>query len=97
VDIQHSCNGLRFEWDQEKARTNLHKHGVSFEAACEVFFDPMLLLKDAGDPDGATQAAVGETVKERLLYVVHILRQEESIRIVSARPVTSHERREYEG
>jgi uncharacterized DUF497 family protein len=57
----------------------------------------MLLLKDAGDPDGATQAAVGETVKERLLYVVHILRQEESIRIVSARPVTSHERREYEG
>ena len=57
----------------------------------------MLLVNDAGDPDGATQAALGETVNERLLYVVHIVRLEESIRIVSARPVTSHERREYEG
>jgi hypothetical protein len=55
-----------------------------------------LRLKDTGDPDGVTQAIIGETLDEHLLYVVHIIRNDEVIRIVSARPVTSHERREYE-
>jgi uncharacterized DUF497 family protein len=39
---------------------------------------------------------IGETLAERLLFVVHMIRNDEVIRIVSARPVTSHERREYE-
>jgi uncharacterized protein len=47
---------LIFEWDQEKARMNLRKHGVAFESACEVFLDPLLLLKDAGDTDRAMQS-----------------------------------------
>jgi uncharacterized DUF497 family protein len=96
VDVRYSFHGLLFEWDRGKARTNLRKHGVSFEGACEVFTDPLLLLKDAGDADGAAQVVIGETLDERLLFVVHIIRNDEVIRIVSARPVTSHERREYE-
>jgi uncharacterized DUF497 family protein len=95
VDVRYSFRGLLFEWDREKAATNLRKHGVSFETACEVFTDPLLRLKDTGDPDGVTQAIIGETLDEHLLYVVHIIRNDEVIRIVSARPVTSHERREY--
>jgi uncharacterized protein len=82
--------------DPEKARTNLRKHGVSFETAGEVFFDPLLKVRDAGDADQANQVVIGESFHERLLYVVHIIQREEVIRIVSARPVTSHERREYE-
>ncbi len=96
MEIHYSLRGLLFEWDREKAVTNLRKHGVSFEDACEVFLDPLLLLRDAGDADGLTQVVIGETLNERLLFVVHIIRQEEVIRIVSARPVTSHERQEYE-
>jgi uncharacterized DUF497 family protein len=88
--------GLLFEWDGEKATTNLRKHGVSFEEACEVFLDPLVLVRDSGDADGVAQVVIGETRNERLLFVVHIIRQGEVIRIVSARPVTSHERREYE-
>lgn len=88
---------MQFEWDEAKARTNLRKHGVSFESACEVFFDPLVLLRDAGDADETIQVAIGETSSERLLYVVHLVKREVSIRIVSARPVTAHERREYEG
>jgi hypothetical protein len=96
VDVRYSFRGLLFEWDREKARTNLRKHAVSFESACEVFLDPLLRLKDAGDADGAAQVVIGETLNERLLFVVHIIKNEEVIRIVSARPVTSRERREYE-
>ena len=31
---------LNFEWDEEKAKTNFKKHGVSFEEAITVFLDP---------------------------------------------------------
>ena len=82
--------------ESRESRTNLKKHGVSFESACEVFLDPLLLVKDAGDANGVAQAVIGESFEERLLFVVHIILDEEVIRIVSAHPVTSHERREYE-
>ena len=36
--------GLTFEWDQDKAKTNKRKHGVSFEEATTVFNDPMSLV-----------------------------------------------------
>ena len=96
MDVRYSFRGLSFEWAKEKAATNLRKHGVSFELACEVFMDPLLRLKDAGDEDGFAQAVIGETLDEHLLFVVHMMRNDDVIRIVSARPVTSHERGEYE-
>lgn len=97
VDVRYGLHGVLFEWDPAKAQANLRKHGVSFESACEVFLDPLLVVKDAGDRNTGTQAVVGESLDERLLYVVHILRRDdEVIRIISARPVTRHERREYE-
>ncbi len=96
MDVRYSFRGLQFEWDRGKARTNFRKHGVSFESACEVFTDPLLRIRDAGNPDSQAQVVIGETLDERLLFVVHIVKQDEVIRIVSARPATSHERREYE-
>jgi uncharacterized protein len=96
VDVRYSLHGLIFEWDGDKARANLRKHGVAFESACEVFLDPLLYVKDAGDPDGATQVVIGETFNEQMLFVVHIVKLDKAIRIISARPVTRHERREYE-
>jgi uncharacterized protein len=96
VDVRHSCRGLIFEWDRGKAKTNLRKHGVSFETACEVFFDPLVRIRAAGDPNEVTEVAIGESEDEQLLFVVHLVRQEEAIRIISARIVTAQERREYE-
>jgi len=97
VDVRYVFRGLLFEWDEAKARMNLKKHGVSFETSCEVFLDPLLVLKNAGDPDRKTQVVIWETMDERLLFVVHVVRNGEVIRIISARPVTKPERREYEG
>ena len=42
-------NDLLFEWDPEKARKNVEKHGVTFEEAATVFFDDLAKIDD--DPD----------------------------------------------
>ncbi len=94
--MRSQFRGLLFAWDREKAKANLRKHGVSFERACEVFLDPLLRVRDAGDGDRLTRVVIGESLEEQLLFVVHILQDKDLIRIISARPVTSHERREYE-
>jgi uncharacterized DUF497 family protein len=96
MDVHFIYGGQRFCWDSEKARSNLVKHGVRFEQACEVFFDPFVRLLDATPEDEAREAALGLTEEWTLLFVVHLVREEETIRIISARPATREERRLYE-
>lgn len=96
MNVCFSLGGLLFEWDPIKAKRNREKHGVSFETACGVFLDPLVRYVETGDENDLTQAAIGETGDERLLFVVHIVKEQESIRLISARPVTARERREYE-
>ena len=43
---------IEFTWDAEKARRNLAKHGVSFEKAKQVFFDPFLIVVEDCEIDG---------------------------------------------
>jgi uncharacterized DUF497 family protein len=88
--------GQTFEWDSEKAAINLRKHNVTFQEACEVFFDPFFCLVDATAEDEAREAAIGYTERSRLLFIVHMVRQEQTIRIISARPATTEERKIYE-
>lgn len=85
--------GVTFEWDAAKADANLLRHGVPFELACEVFFDPLVRLVDATEADESRDAAIGRTESQTLLFVVHVIRHEEAIRIISARHATPQERR----
>ncbi len=96
MDTTFKLQGQPFEWDSEKAAANLRKHQVSFEQACEVFLDPFVLLVDATDQDEAREAAIGLTEDWSLLFVVHVIRKGDTLRIVSARPATPLERRSYE-
>jgi len=96
VDITLTLRGQSFEWDAEKAASNFAKHGVAFPEACEVFFDPFFHLVDATAGEEAREAAIGYTENARLLFVVHLTREEETIRIISARPATPEERKFYE-
>ena len=85
---------IRFEWDARKARTNLAKHGVSFEEASTAFYDELGLLLD--DPDATVQedrfVLLGMSSRLRLLVVVHAFREpNETIRIISARPAVQYE------
>jgi uncharacterized protein len=83
-----------FEWDEDKARSNLTKHGVAFEEACSVFLDlDYLLLPDPAHADRFV--ALGYSVSARLLFVVHVERASH-VRIVSARRATARERATYE-
>ncbi len=96
VDVRFSRFGQVFEWDSGKALRNLGKHGVSFESACEVFFDPFFRLLDASDRGEARDAVLGYAEEGALLFVVHMVRAGEIIRVISARPATPSERRVYE-
>ena len=86
---------MDFSWDERKAASNLRKHGVSFDEAASVFADPLALyIDDTVDP-GRT-LLLGASVRNRLLLVVHAELDESTIRIISARRATWHERRRYE-
>ena len=88
---------LIFEWDPQKAKNNIEKHGVSFEEASTVFQDTLSLTID--DPLHSKSEErlilVGMSGKNRLLVVVHTER-EDNIRIISARKATKEERESYE-
>lgn len=85
----------RFTWDAAKSRSNLAKHGVSFEEAVTVFMDRLaLFIEDAVDPERTI--LLGTSDRHRLILVVHAEVDDSVIRIISARRATSHERRRYE-
>jgi uncharacterized protein len=75
ADAQFVYAGQRFRWNSEKASVNFKKHGVRFEQACEVFFDPFLSLLDATADDEAREAVLGLTEDWTLLFVVHVVRE----------------------
>lgn len=96
MNVNYTLHGIEFEWDDDKASTNLRKHQISFETACEIFHDPFVKMVGEEEVDGELrEAAVGMTVGWRLLYVVYVFR-EDVVRIISARPVTTVERKQYE-
>ena len=89
---------MRFEWDEDKAASNLAKHGVSFDEAKTVFEDPLFL--DYYDPDHSNDEhrfiIVGQSWEGRLLMVSYTERAD-AVRLISSRATTSEERRFYEG
>jgi len=96
LDLHFLFQDQRFLWDTEKASINITKHGVNFETACEVFFDPFVLVEDASVEDERRDAAIGLAEDWSLLFVVHMQREGDEIRIISARLAAPHERRSYE-
>jgi uncharacterized protein len=96
MDFHFLYLGQRFVWDSEKGASNLKKHGVSFETACEVFFDPFVYVEDARVSEEDRDAAIGMTEDWTLLLVVHLYREDETIRIISARRATAQEKGTYE-
>jgi uncharacterized DUF497 family protein len=86
---------VRVTWDADKADGNARKHRITFEEAATVFADPLALItEDPGHPDNAR--IIGESVGSRVLLVVFVEREEDVLRLISARRATSHERRRHE-
>ena len=88
---------LTFEWDANKAESNLAKHGVSFEEAATAFGDPLsLTIPDpAHSQTEARFIILGRSHLGRLLVVIHTERGD-NIRVISARRASRRERKDYE-
>ena len=88
---------MEFEWDTDKAATNVEKHGVSFAEAMTVFGDQLEVM--IADPDHSEDEfrflSIGLSATRRLLVVAYTQR-EERIRIINAREATPRERKHYE-
>ena len=88
---------MRFEWDEQKAKANWKKHGVSFEEARTIFDDPLYV--DFYDPDHSLDEhryiIIGESGRGRVLIVSYTGRTDR-IRLINARKVTDTERQTYE-
>ena len=89
---------MKFDWDDEKAELNLKNHGVSFDEATEVFFDPNLIEGfDAEHSEDEARFYIIGFSSRRLLYVVFAERLDgEIIRIISARKAEQKKENEYQ-
>ena len=96
MDVTYQLQGVLFEWDENKAESNIQKHGVTFEEAAEVFFDPFYQTGDASVGDEEERDfIIGYTFSQHLLLAVYTERDDRT-RIISARPTTRAERKVYE-
>ena len=87
-----------FDWDENKNRINLQKHGISFEEASTVFFDDRALLFD--DPEHSIEEdrflLLGMSETAKVCIVCHCYRESDTvIRIISARQATRKEEERY--
>ena len=90
-----------FDWDPRKARSNWHKHGVSFQEAATAFLDPDGL--DGEDLDHSDseprRLRLAKSGSGRVLLIAYTIRSdenEETTRIISARRASRKERKRYE-
>ena len=96
MDVAYRLSSINFVWDRKKATLNLHKHGIAFETACEIFFDPFVTFIGTEIVRGEErETAIGRTADWKLIKVVYVF-SSEFIRLISARTVTIHERKNYE-
>jgi len=88
---------LTFEWDDDKARANIEKHGVSFGEARTVLSDPLSFsfLDTQHSGEELRYITLRLSDKRRLLVVIHTVRGSRT-RIISSRQATKWERRKYE-
>ena len=94
MDIVFKLQSVEFEWDAEKYATNLRKHGVKFEEAAEVFFDPLSIYDNVSIEEERREYVLGFSYSAKILFVVFVERGVRT-RIVSARPATSQESNDY--
>jgi len=86
---------VRFEWDEEKNRENIRKHGLDFADAREIFDAPLLTNLDGGE-DYGEERWIGVGFLRNFVVVVVYTDTEDVIRIVSLRKALKRERTRFE-
>jgi len=91
-------NGIKFEWDKQKALSNETKHAVSFNEAKTVFFDEHAkVIHDPEHSDNEERFIIlGFSSSARALVVCHCYKENNGlIRIISARKASKRESKQY--
>ena len=88
---------MEYEWDEQKAASNVVKHGIDFADAATALEDDAAVTIADEFADEERLITIGLDVLGRLLVVVYTWRGEDTIRLISARRATRHERQQYEG
>lgn len=87
---------MKVDFDPKKAASNLNKHGVSFDEAASCLLDPLALVRNDPDARGEVRLLLlGMSHAVRLLVVCYTVRDEEMIRLISARKATKQEEKNY--
>ena len=97
--IRYYTYWMVFEWDEAKNLSNQKKHNVSFEDATTVFTDPLAFIRpDPGSHSEERWQIIGKVHGLVIALVVYVVKDEDAevYRLVSARKVTTHERKAYE-
>ena len=86
-----------FEWDRVKSKSNIQKHGISFQEAETVFYDEHAITADDVEHSQVEDRfiVVGKSKKQRILLVCYCSRNNDTIRIISARKATKTEINDY--
>jgi len=85
---------MEFVWNEDKNKSNLNKHGISFEKAKEVFNDPGKIIYESEQDTGEKRFIISGEILDILYSVVYTIR-ETAIRIISARRANEKERKTY--
>jgi uncharacterized protein len=87
---------VEYEWDEGKATANLAKHGISFTAAARALDDPQKIeiLDDRFDYNEERIQSLC-LHRGQVLFVVTVMQDESTCRIISARKATRHEQEQY--
>ena len=89
---------MEFEWDENKNRSNQQKHGISFETARRVFDDPLHISIQDRHGEKRWQT-IGNIGNYKIVVVAHLYIDENEttiIRVISVRPASKKEERDYE-
>jgi uncharacterized DUF497 family protein len=87
---------MQFEWDEQKNRINIHKHGLDLADAWEIFTMPMLTALDDREDYGEDRWTAIGMLRSRIVVVVYTELDQDTIRIISLRKALSYERKQYE-
>ena len=87
---------VNFEWDNEKNRENIHKHGLDFTDAWEMFEAPMLTELDTREDYGEDRFIGIGFLKSSVAVVIYTEPDEQTIRIISLRKALKYERQRFE-
>ena len=90
-DMEH----ISLEWDENKEKINFTKHGIRFKTAAKVFLDPNKMIReDEEHLEESRYNILGKVGK--VLFVVCVFKEDNTVRLISARLATEAERERYE-